>query len=375
MLPYDTSAIALPATSRVWAGQKTGTAKVKFIGRRDQVRLYSNADSLRKQPQTGRKWQDSAWLNWWDVKNKVGGIHRIGHEYNWEEGPRVAAWTNLVTPAGIYKHVVHLPLREEDKRATGWGGGDDVCRVDFDANGDSVWTIDDPSVEVSAALRFKDFHEAFNGFPNSGRTAEDIAPSHIDVAGSITGTISMQGGVHRAEGMGVRDHGWGFRDIGTMRSHRYVSATFGREFSFVSWAIHNAHDTIEIFGWVIKGDTVIFPKDIDILAYAEIDSCSVRGGRITFTLPDDEVLECELIAEAPGLQNFFHNLGNNNTLCRAVCNGKVGSGQIETSMNYYEGRRPAGRMQRALSANGFYPGSFELKGDVQGEHFIPKRTL
>jgi hypothetical protein len=87
------------------------------------------------------------------------------------------------------------------------------------------------------------------------------------------------------------------------------------------------------------------------------------------------VLECELIAEAPGLQNFFHNLGNNNTLCRAVCNGKIGSGQIETSMNYYEGRRPAGRMQRALSANGFYPGTFELKGDVQDERFIPKRTL
>lgn len=203
---------------------------MKFVGRRDQVRLYSNADSLRKQPQAGRKWQDSAWLNWWDVKNKVGGIHRIGHEYNWEQGPRVAAWTNLVTASGIYKHVVHLPLREEDKRATGWGGGDDVRRVDFDPDGHSLWTINDPSADVSASLRFEDFHEAFNGFPNSGRTAEDIAPSHIDVAGNITGTITVQGVAHRADGMGVRDHGWGFRDIGTMRSHRYVSATFGREF-------------------------------------------------------------------------------------------------------------------------------------------------
>lgn len=87
------------------------------------------------------------------------------------------------------------------------------------------------------------------------------------------------------------------------------------------------------------------------------------------------MLECEVIAEAPGLQNFFHNFGNNNTLCRAVCNGRVGSGQIETSMNYHEGHRPAGRMQRALSANGFYPGTFELKGNVQDERFIPKRTL
>jgi len=349
---------------------------MKFIGRRDQVRVYDPSHFIRQPPIIGpRKWQDSAWLNWWDVTNKVGGIHRIGHEYNGVDGPKCAAWSNLITPTGIYKHVVYLPLREADKLPMGWGGGDDVCRVEFDASGDSVWTISDPSEGISAVLRFHDFHESFNGFPNSGQTAEEIAPSHIDTAGSVIGEITMKGRTHKADGMGSRDHGWGYRDIGTMRSHRYVSGTFGPDFSFVAWAIHNNRDTIEAFGWVNRQDVAIFPKDIDIVAYAEIDSCSVRGGRIVFTLPDDEIVDCEIIAEAPGMMNFFHNMGNNNTLGRAICNGRVGAGQIETSMNYYEGHRPAGRMQRALSANGFYPGNVLPRGDVLEGPFLPKRTV
>src|ERR1700736_6780513 len=124
---------------------------MKFIGR-DNVKVYDESHFTRQQPQ-GPLWQDSAWLNWWDVQNKVGGVHRIGHEYNKPHGdvPRVAAWSNLVTPKGVFRRVLYLPLREEDKLRNGWGGGDDTCRVEFDGEG-SVWTIDEPTTGVSAKL-------------------------------------------------------------------------------------------------------------------------------------------------------------------------------------------------------------------------------
>ena len=53
---------------------------MNFIGR-DYVKQYTKADFIRQEPH-GPLWQDSAWLNWWDVSGKVGGVHRIGHEYN-----------------------------------------------------------------------------------------------------------------------------------------------------------------------------------------------------------------------------------------------------------------------------------------------------
>jgi len=348
---------------------------MKFIGR-DNVKVYEESHFTRQQPQ-GPLWQDSAWLNWWDVQNKVGGVHRIGHEYNKPHGdvPRVAAWSNLVTPKGVFRRVLYLPLREEDKLRNGWGGGDDTCRVEFDGEG-SVWTIDEPTTGVSAKLRFKDFHGAFRGFPSSGRTSEDIAPDHIDVAGSVIGTITMQGDTFKANGMGSRDHGWGHRDLYTMRSHRYVSGTFGPDLSFVAWAIHNGvNDSIETFGWIVKGDTVIFPKDIDIVAYTEIDSASTRGGRIKYLLPDGEVIESELIAAAPGLQNFFHNMPNLNTLCVATCKGRVGAGMFESSMNFHEGHRAPTKMQRALVGNGFFPAISEGQWNGPNTPFLTKRTL
>ena len=88
---------------------------MKVIGR-DQVVMYDEKHNYRQTPGTVKKWQDSTWLHWWDNDNNVGGVHRIGHEYNYDgEPPRIALWSNLVTPAGIYRHVVGVPLREQDK--------------------------------------------------------------------------------------------------------------------------------------------------------------------------------------------------------------------------------------------------------------------
>ena len=172
-------------------------------------------------------------------------------------------------------------------------------------------------------------------------------------------------------GMGVRDHGWGHRDIKTMLSHRYVAGTFARDFTFCAWSIHSdTNDAVESFGWVVKGgDTVVFAKRIEIVSYVEVDSASVRGGRIIMNLADGDVLDCELTAVAPGLVNWFdtHKFANNNTLCRAVCNGRVGAGMFESMMNFHKGTRAPGKMQRALASNGFYAGTFEnLLADPNG---------
>lgn len=346
---------------------------MKFIGRDDVLR-YDESHFVRQQPGGERLWQDSAWLHWWDLAGKVGGVHRIGHEYNIEGGPKVALWVNLVTPKGAYKRVVYQPLREADKLPKGWGGGDDTCRFEY-IDGLHVWTIDDREAGISAELRFKDFHESFRGFPSGGRTFEDVTAHHLDVGGSVTGTINMKGSAFRVDGMGVRDHGWGHRDLGTMRSHRYVAGVFGPDLVLNAWAIHHAvSGGIEAFGWAVKGETVVFAKDVDIVAYTEIDSTSTRGGHAAFTLADGEVMEMELTAVAPGLMNYFHNMPNLNTLCRATLNGREGSGMLESSMNYHQGQRAPDKLQRGLVANGFYPAPLEPRAG-SGDAFIRKRTL
>ena len=335
---------------------------MKIIGR-DDVRLYTDADSRRMTPGPEPLWQDSAWLQWWDLDQHVGGVHRIGHEYNREGGPFVANWSNLVTPAGIYKKVTYLPLRDADKLTDGWGSGDDTASMRA-GDGEFVWTVDDPDAGVSARLVFKDFHGAFMGFPTKGRTAENITAHHIDVAGALTGTIGMNGQAFNVSGLGLRDHGWGHRDFKLLISHRYVTGVFGPDLSFCAFANQSGSDeSIETFGWVVRGDTVTFAKEIDILAHMEIDSISTRGGSIRLTLPDDEVIECRLTAVAPGLMNIFHNtFGNLNTLCSAEVGGRLGAGMLESSRTL--AHRPT-KLARALVNDGTYLGPFEqqLKAD------------
>lgn len=348
---------------------------MKVIGR-DSVIWYDESRCVRQTPGKEGKWQDSTWLHWWDLERRVGGVHRIGHEYNIEGGPKVAAWTNLITPKGVYKHVVYLPLREADKLAKGWGGGDDVCRSEY-VNGLHTWTIDDPAAGVSARLALKDYHASFKGFPGSGRTSEDIAPHHIDVGGSITGSITMQGETFVVNGLAERDHGWGHRNLFTMLSHRYAAGVFGPDLVFNAWMIHNGvNNSIEGFGWIVRdGTEVVFAKDFNIIAYTEVDSASTRGGHIHMDLADGSAFDCELTAVAPGLMNFFHNMPNLNTLCRVESGGRVGSGMLETSMNFHQGTRAPDILVRGLVNNGFYPGDFTQPASIAGSPFMLRRTL
>lgn len=359
---------------------------MKFIGR-DKVTLYTDADNFRKVPDASPQWQDSTWLQWWDLDSGCGGVHRIGHEYNIPNGPFVNAWSNLVTPSGCFKRVTYLPLRNADKLDNGWGSGDDTCSNEI-IDGEHIWNITDAKSGISARLTFVDYHPPFLGFPSAGRTMEDITSHHIDVSGTVTGTISMQGKTFKINGMGLRDHGWGHRNLGTMLSHRYITTCFGPELSFCAYAIHNGvNDRIESFGWAVKGDTVVFASNIDIIVYAEVDSASTRGGHIVLTLADGDVLDCELTAVAPGMVNvalasetetesvFPSSFSCNDTLCRATCNGKIGTGMVETSMNYHYGKRRGERMLNALIENGFYTGTFDELRKSANNPFVVKGTF
>ena len=340
---------------------------MEFIGRENAL-AYDKSHDGRQAPLGGGKWQDSTWLQWWDFENHVGGVHRIGHEYNDPDGPFCAGWTNLVTPEGIFKHVIYVPLREEDKLPNGWGGGDGTCRNEI-IDDEHIWTIDSPENDISARLVFKDYCSGtFRGFPSSGATFEHISAHHIDIGGSVTGTINMKGKTFPVKGQGLRDHGWGHRDVNKILSHRYITGCFGPDLWFVAYSVCNGiSGTIEMFGWVVKGETVHFVKDIDMVTYAENDSASIRGGHIKLTLPDGEVLDIEHTAVAPGLMSYFHAMFNNNTLCVAECNGRQGAGHWETSMNFYQGTTPPGKMVRALAHNGYYPGAAKGHGTAEAD--------
>lgn len=70
--------------------------------------------------------------------------------------------------------------------------------------------------------------------------------SHYEQAGTIEGTISVDGGEHRFQGTGQRDHSWGVRDMRVINNWQWFSCQFGEDLAF------NA-TRVEILGFQATG--------------------------------------------------------------------------------------------------------------------------
>ena len=289
-------------------------------------------------------------LVWWDATRSIGGYHRIGHEPN-TEGGKVALWNNLFTPQGIYRKTHFVPLRTADRIAAGFGGGDETCRFDYD--GDCVWTVRDK--ELSASLRLKDFHPSIDCYPKSGSFGDDFAPHHLEVACRVAGSVTVHGTRYEVGGLGMRDHGWGPRHWRAMLSHRWLAGVFETGESLCALSFQGSDDRLIKFGWIVRGDEVIYGRDIDIVAYMACDAVSNRGGVLNMTLTTGEPVEARFEAVTPCVMAFHHGMACMDSLCRVSWGGRVGAGDFETSSNAQRGARRPLTLDGGVNLEGWLP--------------------
>jgi len=320
------------------------------------VHVFDAVDEGPHPPGPQELWQESVVLVWWDLKQGIGGMFRIGHELNWKDGAKVVLWHNTTTPQGTFKKTHYLPLRPEDQRPRGFGSGDGSVR--FDHDGDCVWTLDDP--DIHGILRVHDFHAAIDCYPKTGAISE-YAPQHLEVAGRVSGNITVKGVDYAVDALGIRDHGWGTRSWDSLLSHRWCAGAFGPEMSFVAVSWHTVDDTMAQFGWVVRGDTVTFANLLHILALVDTDGISNRGGQVTFELTTGEVLKIDFRALAPCCVSYHHGTACADTLCEIRCGDLVGIADFESTHNAQGGKRRPSRLGKSgIIDNGWHPSSQDL---------------
>ena len=314
------------------------------------IHVFEAADEGPHRTGPQPQWQESVVLVWWDLKQSIGGFYRIGHEMNGKDGPMVSLWSNTVTPEGLFRKTTYLPLRPQDQSANGFGSGDGSLRYEHD--GDIFWTLEEP--DLTAKLRVESFHAGIDCYPKKGAISE-FAPHHMEVAGRVTGSLSVKGKRYEVDGLGFRDHGWGDRAWDTLLSHRWLSGVFGPDLSFCALSWHTTGDDMAQFGWVVRHDKVIFAKQLDILAHVECDAMTTRGGQLRMTLTTGEELAVSYEAVAPSLMSFHHNVACVDTLCRIRCGERVGIGDFETTSNGQQGVRRPNRLSRGYGGDGWFP--------------------
>jgi hypothetical protein len=317
------------------------------------VRLYAREDEGSHSVGKDLWWQESVFLFWYDLKAGVGGMHRIGHEPNLNDGSVVLYNYFFVADGGVlYKNTQLLPIRAQDRFANGLGGGSS-CRFEYIDR--AVWTFDDE--QASGRLEFLDHHPPIDLFPqNAGTIADDFAKNHFEVSGHVTGRVRIGSRVFDIDTVGYRDHSWGIRVWRTLLTHRWVAGVFGPSHSFCALSWLGDNGTLRKFGFVIRGAQVIYAADVDIVTFMEVDGITHRGGIVRMSLVNGEALEIVAEPLARGVASYHHGVVCYDMLCKAAVGEQIGICDFETSNNSQAGVNRPTNLVNGVIDNGFYQG-------------------
>lgn len=331
---------------------------MKVIGN-GGVRFIDPVDERPHTPIADRYWQESVVLYVWDTTQQCYAFLRISHEPHNGDGVAVV-WSNVWVPGRQYKYTDAQPLRAEDRYADGFGAP--TLRYRYD--GAHHWQLKSADVEVDVVMR--DSHPAFDFFV--GQNLGTIAPHHIEASGLVSGHIRF--GDQRFElrdAVGHRDHSWGLRKWETIRSHRWMPAIFGPDFSLNAMGYLGDSGELRQFGFVIRDDALYVPEQVRISVQVEADGQTTRGARVDFVLPGGEVLDVHYRNLVPSAISHHLVYPCNDAMAEVRCGDRVGVAVVESGGNPTGGReRP---QQRHLVAGVIDNGIFAF---TPGSCFVPR---
>ena len=247
-------------------------------------------DELAHDPPTGDpSWQESLILAWHDADRGVGGFHRVGHVPNQGIG---SSWYGVFGADGTLfrRDVAHVPLAGGDRVDPSYGVGQQ--RFSHDGT-DLRLQVTDDGLELDVVVQ--DFYPLRSLWHDTGVSslASATMANHLESSGRVHGRLVLDGKEYEVDGLGHRDHSWGPRDWGSIRSHRWVGGSCGPDLSFSVAYMQGADGRFLVVGGVLHGGELTVTEDIDVVTWSEPDGISHRGG--TVRIGDVLELTCEAV--------------------------------------------------------------------------------
>jgi hypothetical protein len=230
-------------------------------------------------PSASLNWQESHWLYWHDPAGHLGGIHRIGHEPNWNNS---VVWCGLSVPGGA-----RFRLNSSEIALRSHGPADQT----FDAEPLHLQLAPEQRLTIEADDLQVDLH-IIDETPEvdthaAGRSSEmsrRMAAMHLEAACRFEGTVIVRGEEYRVDAQGWRDHSAGTRDWGAPSSGRYWAGFVDGEFVCASQYCFD-EPLPRSHGYVLRPDGQLDPAlEVDFTVLVEADGLAARGARIEMPL-------------------------------------------------------------------------------------------
>jgi len=115
------------------------------------------------------------------------------------------------------------------------------------------WRLCLDSVKNFLDLDFNCFTPVYDYNAEKQSLSSKVAQEHYEQSGVVRGALRVRGREIKIDGTGQRDHSWGVRDWGGVEGWRWITAQFGKRFSFNVFSISDGDEEIA-GGFVFDGE-------------------------------------------------------------------------------------------------------------------------
>lgn len=210
---------------------------------------FTLVDTSRHTPDMADdSWQESFFLGWTDIRNRVCGHHHISlcpylgfaHVWTWlmVDGVEVAR-----------SQENRIPLPDMDLRDMQVGilhviAGESIRQLHLSAD------FEGAKVEVD----YEGFTDPVHVEINTGGKLK-LGSRHYESMGAVRGTVTMSDRVIAINGSGWQDHSWGPRRLSSNPAGRWVFAVFGPDLAFSLYVLSAAGQRFT-FGYALVNGEV-----------------------------------------------------------------------------------------------------------------------
>jgi hypothetical protein len=132
----------------------------------------------------------------------------------------------------------------------------------------------------SMDLHFETFTPVYDYNAEKRSLSSKVAQEHYEQSGAVKGVLRARGNEIKIDGTGQRDHSWGIRDWGGVEGWKWITAQFGKRFSFNVFSINDGNEETA-GGFVFDGNdnSRIVESKINLALGA--DGQTPRGAELT----------------------------------------------------------------------------------------------
>lgn len=241
---------------------------------------YRESDEYTHEPSEETDFNESVYLNYFDVKKRIGGFLRVGNRPN-EGYAEITNVTYLANGSVLFSYR-RLPIEGNYSFKAG-GMHFEVIqpfrKLNLSYKG-TVFHFQDPNilknpkeaftsspqVDFELVLDVTGVGEIHDNVDRVSKALDEVKywKEHYEQVIGVQGEIYFKDTLHQIEGLGLRDHSWGPRTWQSPKYYRFLSGVFDEQTAFGLMYIATRRGKISKKGFVSAEGRSFDLKDIKI---------------------------------------------------------------------------------------------------------------